>query len=711
LAILVLLFLAGGREHLSATRDVLLSILVAALVSIVLVRLFFDAWPHVLPELSHLEAEPQLPVLRVALLTAGLLAAGPHLARPLSRLGWAILVSVAVAGAVLGYGLPNDALAGVGTGMVAAGAVLLIFGSPSGYPDVAAVRNALAGIGHTFDEIHIDPDQSWGVRRLVAIGTDGRQCDIKAYGRDATDSQLLAKFWRGIWYKRHGPGLTYTRLQGVEHEALVTMMAARAGASVPEVIAAAEANNEVAVLVTTRVGRALGELHASEISDDVLERLWREVGAMHAASISHGNLSADAVRIDRDRPQLTDFLGGSLVATDVDSGLDTAELLFSLSVIVGAERAVAAAGRGLGTERLAAAMPYLQLPAVSHTTRRRAGNAKEVMQGLREAAVTVTGEDMPEPARLRRVTAKSLLMAGLLFFAAYAVIPMIAGIDFVAVWEVLRYADWSWIAAALLVGHVVFVPEASSMMFAAGVHLPLWQLTLLQVSVQFIGLAIPSVAGRIAMNAAFLRKYGVSTAESIAQGAIDSVSGFVVEAAILLVAFLAAEERLDLNLGSGDANWGLILVIVLFVLVGAVIAVRRIHRVRDLIMPALQGARGALAGIASSPSRALGLLGSNFAARLVLAATLWLVLHGVGEPVSFGTALVTVVATSLLAGIVPIPGGIGIAEAFMTGVLVLTGVPEATAFAATITYRTITFYLPAVEGFFTMKWLEAREFL
>jgi uncharacterized membrane protein YbhN (UPF0104 family) len=47
----------------------------------------------------------------------------------------------------------------------------------------------------------------------------------------------------------------------------------------------------------------------------------------------------------------------------------------------------------------------------------------------------------------------------------------------------------------------------------------------------------------------------------------------------------------------------------------------------------------------------------------------------------------------------------------MTGMLTLAGVPEASAFAATVTYRMITFYLPAVEGFFAMKWLEARDYL
>ena len=105
------------------------------------------------------------------------------------------------------------------------------------------------------------------------------------------------------------------------------------------------------------------------------------------------------------------------------------------------------------------------------------------------------------------------------------------------------------------------------------------------------------------------------------------------------------------------------------------------------------------------------MLGSNLVARLILALTLWLVLQGINTPLSFGTCLIAVVATNLLAGLVPIPGGIGVAETFMTGILVLAGLDEATAFAATITYRVITFYLPAVEGFFAMRWLESNGYL
>jgi uncharacterized membrane protein YbhN (UPF0104 family) len=59
----------------------------------------------------------------------------------------------------------------------------------------------------------------------------------------------------------------------------------------------------------------------------------------------------------------------------------------------------------------------------------------------------------------------------------------------------------------------------------------------------------------------------------------------------------------------------------------------------------------------------------------------------------------------------PISDGIRLAEAVMISWLVLVGVPEESASAATIVYRLWTFYVPAIEGFYAMRWLERHDYL
>jgi hypothetical protein len=80
------------------------------------------------------------------------------------------------------------------------------------------------------------------------------------------------------------------------------------------------------------------------------------------------------------------------------------------------------------------------------------------------------------------------------------------------------------------------------------------------------------------------------------------------------------------------------------------------------------------------------------------AVALWLTLRSIGIEMSVALVLGVTVATNLLAGLLPIPGGIRIAEAVMISWMVLVGVPEESASAATIVYRLWTFYVPAIEG-------------
>ena len=47
----------------------------------------------------------------------------------------------------------------------------------------------------------------------------------------------------------------------------------------------------------------------------------------------------------------------------------------------------------------------------------------------------------------------------------------------------------------------------------------------------------------------------------------------------------------------------------------------------------------------------------------------------------------------------------------MVALLAVFGVDQSTAFAVTAVYRVITFYLPALEGFFGTRWLENNDYI
>jgi uncharacterized protein (TIRG00374 family) len=105
------------------------------------------------------------------------------------------------------------------------------------------------------------------------------------------------------------------------------------------------------------------------------------------------------------------------------------------------------------------------------------------------------------------------------------------------------------------------------------------------------------------------------------------------------------------------------------------------------------------------------LLGGNLASELLFASTLAVFAGALGFRIGLGEALLINIGVGLLSGLLPVPGGIGVAEGGLTFGLISAGMPEESAFAAVVLYRLATFYLPPVWGFFAMRWLQRNQHL
>jgi uncharacterized protein (TIRG00374 family) len=708
--VLISLFF-GGNERRSALRDVLIASGAAVVLVVIISFLVNGEWPYVLPEIDLENPTPRFPVMRVAMVTAALGVVAPHLARPLRLVGWLAVLVTGLASVGLSYGSPMHIIGSFGIGLICAGGWLTAAGSPSGIPAAGVVAASLGVLGTSVRSLGLGSHQTWGVARFSGVDETGQALDVKVYGRDAVDTQLASKVWHTLWYRESSRTISYSRLQAVEHEALVTLLAAKHGARVPELAAVGSATSELALVAFRVSGERLDNETSVEPGNDDLVRLWSEVARLHERSVSHGALQLDAVRLDAEGPMITDFALGSLAPDDGDRAADVVELLYSLATVVGEERAVRTALDGLGRDSLVAALPYLQVAGVSPATRRRSDEPKKLISSLSTQIVQLTGAEAPEPVKLRRVSLRNVIMAGLLLLVASALIPLFTSVDYAEIWAVLQNADATLIVLAFIVGHLQFFPSATSTMFAVSATLPFWPLLILQTASQFISLAIPSSAGRIAMNAAFLHNFGVPVASAVAQGAIDGFSGFLVQAAILLIVLLTGDVDLGFDIDTSDVPWLLIILITALVVVGVVVTILRVRALRDRIVPVVKQGWKALLVVLKNPTRAVGLLGSNFVFWNILGLTLWLLLNAVGAELGYGSALFVAAGTSLFAGFMPIPGGVGVAEATMTALLVTFGVDESAAFAVTFVYRLITFYLPALEGFFGSRWLERHDYI
>ena len=113
---------------------------------------------------------------------------------------------------------------------------------------------------------------------------------------------------------------------------------------------------------------------------------------------------------------------GEESATPRMQAIDRAELLASLAVLVGTDRAVASAARVIEPPTLGATVPYLQPLALSAATRKQV--SKTLLHDLRAEVATASGEEAAPLERLIRVRPRTLFMiaalVGVLRFAASA---------------------------------------------------------------------------------------------------------------------------------------------------------------------------------------------------------------------------------------------------------------------------------------------------
>jgi uncharacterized protein (TIRG00374 family) len=197
-------------------------------------------------------------------------------------------------------------------------------------------------------------------------------------------------------------------------------------------------------------------------------------------------------------------------------------------------------------------------------------------------------------------------------------------------------------------------------------------------------------------------------------GALDSIAGFTVQLGVLVAALLfgvgGVEFDVDIDAESVERLVTLIVVVLAVTVVAVAAAVFFVPKVRERFTSIVQQAREAFKVI-RSPERLLRLFGGNLAAEVTFASVLGLSLLAYGETASVMSLLVINVGVALFAGLMPIPGGIGVSEAGLTAGLVAIGIPESTAFAAAITTRLCTFYLPPIWGYFAMRWLRRNQYL
>ncbi|MFI8229295.1 lysylphosphatidylglycerol synthase domain-containing protein [Streptomyces sp. NPDC085900] len=694
---------------------------------------------------------------------------------------WIVLLLDAFSMLVTGYTTPFSIILTVLIGWTVAYGTLYAVGSPNVRP---TGRTLMAGLRHVgfrpvtaareeVPEHHETGDRG---RRYFVTLEDGPPLDVTVVDREQQAQGFFYRAWRNLTLRGFATRSSLQSLrQALEQEALLAYAAIAAGANAPKLIATSELGPDAVMLVYEHTGgRTLDSLADDEITDGLLHDTWHQVRALQSRRIAHRRLVGDAILVDRSGTViLTDLRVGEIAAGDLLLRMDVSQLLVTLGLRVGAERAVASAVAVLGPDAVADCLPMLQPIALSRTSRatlrklarERAQREREAVleasrqakQARLEAADDDTGpalekpdkkavraearaekraideaideareEDLltqirhqvllirpqapVEPARLERVRPRTLISFIAGAIGAYFLLTQLTHIEF---GPLMENAQWGWVVAALAFSAASYFAAAMALLGFVPERVPFLRTVAAQVAGSFVKIVAPAAVGGVALNTRFLQRAGVRPGLAVASVGASQLFGLGCHILMLLsFGYLTGTEKTPSLSPSRTVIAGLLTVAVLVLVVTSVPFMRKFvaTRVRSLFA----GVVPRMLDVLQRPQK----LVTGIGGMLLLTACFVMCLDASirafgqqGASLSIASVAVVFLAGNALGSAAPTPGGVGAVEATLTVGLIAVGLPKEVAAPAVLLFRLLTLWLPVLPGWLAFNQLSRKQAL
>ena len=711
----LLAWLAWRRQWMLLGRLLLASVLAAGLLAGI-DRLIAQA-----PAAAFLAASPpawatdistRLGAGNVAVAVASYLVARPLLTVPYRRLVVGVIALTTFHVLLAGNQLPRDLVAAVACGFLAASSVLLALGRPMRPLVPEQVVAALRRTSIDVSEVHPASVDARGSRPFFGTTTGGSGVFVKVLGLEERSSDLLFRFYRWLRFRGLGDEAIASSLkQSVEHEAMVSALAAGDGVRTPRLLGVTAVDADRLALAFVRItGSSLDGVPAERLTDEVLRGIWRLVAELHRAGIAHRDLRLANLFLDDDgQAWLIDFGFGTVAALPQQLAGDVAELLSSMAVAVGPERTVDAAVAELHPEQIRAALPRLQPDGLSTATRKAMKAHKGLNKQLQETAAAAVGVDKIQLQHLERVQPRQLLTLLATALAAYLLIHQVTQIKDLP--AVLAQADWRWAFLALVGSALTYVGAGLNLIGGFAQRLSLWLTTAVQLGGSFINLISPVKVGGTAVNVRYLQKQGLDSATTVGGMGLTILVVGIMHIALTAVFLVWAGSKTSL-VKLPSSSTVLLALVVVAAIIGLAVAIRPARRlIRTVVVPQVEKAVLELRESLRDPARlSLSFLGALLM-ELAYIGALFASVRAFGYPVSVAAAGAVYLTGSALASAAPTPGGVGAVEAALIAGLTATGVPTEQAVPAVLVYRVATFWLTVPTGWLAFTLLTRRDVL
>ena len=577
------------------------------------------------------------------------------------------------------------------------------FGATSTRPAGAQIADALVAAGVPLLRLElVDPDDA-GDRRYRGT-TSSSTVDAQVMDRDTFGLTSGRRLLRLLRLRKGSTRPALTLRAELEHRTLMGLALAQARIPAPRPVAAREVGPFSAVIAYLNPhGTPVSELGA-DLDDAQLALIWRMHGTLLRLSIAHRGLGPNVVMVTDDgRAGLLRVGGGDIAADELTLRIDTAQLLTTVGLAVGAERAVQAATAELGEDAVARALPLLQPIAMTPTTRAALKEDKGLLGALRdEIHRRRPTEEAVEPVELRRVTLRGLVTVIGGGVAAYLLLTQLAQVDLP---NVIANASLGWAFATVFFAALTFA--GASLAFSGSVNLPLRfvRTYMTQLAVAFSGLVAPSAIGNIALNTRYLQKSGAEPAVAGASVGVAQVAQFCSYFVLLIVSGVLAGTGPRASFTPPAVVVAAVPIFVLVVL--ALLAVPRVRRLITMrVVPRIRTVVPQVLSVLQHPRKLTQLLGGALLLDLSFVAALVCATRAFGATQPVAAVAVVYFAGAIIGSAVPTPGGLGGIEAAMSAGLIAIGLDGGTAVSSVLLYRLATYWLPVPFGWYSLNRLQ-----
>ena len=649
----------------------------------------------------------------IASTAAMFIVVAPFVSRRWRRFGAGLIAFVTLVTIVVSTRLPADALLALPLGATCGTIVLLVFGRPDRRPTLSAIRAALGDAGLPVSEVRQAKVDARGSTPYFATLQDGTGLFVKVLGAQERAADLLFRTYRFLRLQNVGDDRPFSSLRRtIEHEALLALMARDVGVRTPRLRGVVDVGSDSMLLAYDMIdGRSLDGVDDDAMTDELMRRIWEQVELLRRHRIAHRDLRrANVFVADDGDPWMIDFGFSELAVRDEILDADVAQLLVSLAVVVGAERAVTAAVDVLGTEAVGEALPRLQLKALSGATQTAVKQHKGLLEEIQHEVIERCGVEQVQYVQLERVSRNTIVTVVALVLATYFLFPQLA--DLPGIVDQVRAADWAWTPLIVLASAMTYIAASMSLAGAVPDRLPVGPLVTASFGSSFASKLAPAGLGGMALNLRFLQKQGVDKAVAASGIGLNTVAGLVGHLSLIGIFIVWAGRDAFGSFRLPDPTYfliGIAVVAVMAVISLLIPATRRL--LRDKLLPIIEAAFDGVTDVLRRPTKVALLLGGSMLVTLAYLTTLYFSLEAFGGGLAFATVGAVFLVGSAVAQAAPTPGGLGAVEAALIAGLVAAGLDNTVAVPAVFLYRLFTFWLPILPGWFCFHWLERNEYL